>query len=145
VGIYGYCAIRGCEARASELVGGVALCEADRKRLATAFQEAGVTRPYGEVVYYVTWRGSSLVKIGTSTRLRTRLHSLSSGSRGRAILAAVEPGSFALERRRHREFRDLRKPGTELFRIAPLLTEHIREIRTDPGWLLLSGVGEEWT
>ena len=145
-----WCGLRGCE-DIGELVGGIPLCPNHQGILKGAFKaeflaETNVgPRQFREVVYYTTWPDADVVKIGTSTRLRTRMHGLSSGLKGRARLLVVEPGSFALERKRHREFKAVRKSGTELFRLVPLIQEHIDNLRRQwPNWLELSGVGDEW-
>lgn len=91
------------------------------------------------VVYYVTWRGLGVVKIGTSTKLSHRLLHLNKQSRSPMVLAA-EPGGHKLERARHKEFGSLRQLGsdgssTELFRNCPALEDHIRAVQREyPHW-----------
>lgn len=76
------------------------------------------------VVYYVEWGKGDRVKIGTTVHLRQRLYRLKGD--GGASLLAVEPGSYALERERHRQFAGARIRG-ELFRRTGELEQHIRE------------------
>lgn len=141
--IFGYCAIRGCDDHAAELVAGLALCRRHVDLLASALKTP--VNFFREMVYYVGWRDSGLVKIGTTTRMRTRMHALSSGPKGRAHLLAAEPGSYSTERTRHRAFRSARKTGTELFQLTPQIHECIDGLRKVwPHWLDMSGVGPEW-
>lgn len=84
--------------------------------------------PKGSVVYYICWRGRDEVKIGVTQNIEKRAQVLST-QRSRAIVMATEPGGYALERRRHRQFASLRLAGTELFRYAPVLAEHIDALR----------------
>lgn len=55
------------------------------------------------VVYYM--RLGSLVKIGWSTNIRTRMDNLT----GQGVMA-LEPGGSELEHRRHKQFADLHNP-----------------------------------
>jgi len=139
----GYCAIRKCDRRATEVVAGIALCRQDRELL-----EHGLKTPpklFREVVYYVTWPGADYLKIGTSSAIIPRLRALSSTARGRACMLVGEPGSFSVERKRHREFKMSRRLGTELFQLSPQITEHIDRLRSAwPTWAELAGVGPEW-
>lgn len=86
------------------------------------------------LVYYA--RIGDYIKIGFSTRLRSRLNSLRVDE-----LMAVEPGGYDLEQMRHVEFDadriDLRR---ENFRPSDHLLEHIAAIRTQhdlPHWAKL--------
>lgn len=83
--------------------------------------------PIREVVYYIRW--GDRIKIGTSKRLAERLRSLYHDE----VLAA-EPGSIALERRRHEQFREYRIAGQrEWFSSAPALLFHINTVRDQFG------------
>lgn len=75
----------------------------------------------GPVVYYV--RIGNRVKIGTSVNLPDRLSTINPEE-----VLAVEPGDIRTERRRHREFANLRTHG-EWFRYEEPLTQHIEQIR----------------
>jgi hypothetical protein len=139
----GYCAIRGCDRRAAELTAGIALCRPHCETLSSALKTP--PKLFREVVYYATWTGENSIKIGTSSAIVPRLRALSTGHKGRARVLAAEPGSFSIERKRHREFRVARKPGTELFRATPQIMNHISRIRADwPTWAELAGIGTEW-
>jgi HNH endonuclease len=70
------------------------------------------------LVYYVRLNG--LIKIGTTTQFRRRMHSL-----GAEEYLAVEPGTYALELKRHHEFAAYRVEGSgELFKPATELLAH---------------------
>lgn len=75
-----------------------------------------------DVVYYM--RFGNLIKIGTSGVLQTRVRVLKPDE-----LLAIEPGSYPLETKRHRQFAGFRARG-EFFYPAPVLMEHIKKIRT---------------
>jgi hypothetical protein len=85
------------------------------------------------VVYYIGDPGRSLVKIGTTTRLRARFAAVAAAHR-RCVLLATEPGTYPLEMRRHRQFKTLRYNG-EWFRKAPVLMEHVGRLRIQYGIL----------
>ncbi len=76
------------------------------------------------VVYYLQ-RSNGDIKIGTTIRYPDRRTQL--GQRhGPLVLAALEPGYFALEAHRHRQFADLRvDPIAEWFRPGDDLIDHI--------------------
>lgn len=98
----------------------------------------------GPVVYYV--RRSHLIKIGTTTRLHTRMNALMPDE-----ILAIEPGDWRLELERHRQFKVLRAtPGGEYFYPSPELRDHIAEVRAahgspPPGLPRLSGASRDWT
>jgi len=72
------------------------------------------------IVYYV--RFGDRVKIGTTVNLRQRLMSLPHDE-----VLVTEPGSYALERKRHKEFASSRiTPRGEWFAYDDALKEHIR-------------------
>ena len=74
------------------------------------------------VVYYI--RRGEFVKIGTTIRLKDRMHALAPDE-----VLAVEPGSYQLERRMHRRFAHLRAPFMrEYFRMDPELLTHIAKV-----------------
>lgn len=82
------------------------------------------------VVYYA--RVDGYIKIGTTLDVRTRMIQL----RAECVLA-TEPGSFELERRRHRQFRLSKAPvGTELFVETEELVAHIRSLQMTRAELL---------
>jgi hypothetical protein len=70
------------------------------------------------VVYYI--RFGDRVKIGTTNRLTQRLYAIPHDE-----VLATEPGSYALERERHTQFREDRVIG-EWFQMSPRLMEHIK-------------------
>lgn len=74
-----------------------------------------------DVVYYM--RFGNLIKIGTSGVLQTRVRVLKPDE-----LLATEPGSYRLERKRHRQFARFRAEG-EFFYPAPELLAHIRKVK----------------
>jgi hypothetical protein len=74
-----------------------------------------------EVVYYM--RFGNLIKIGTTGHLLARIRKLRPDE-----LLAVEPGSYPLEKTRHREFARYQAEG-EYFYPAPVLMGHIRKVR----------------
>jgi len=150
----GFCALRGCDNRAAALIADLAFCQRHIDLLTAALKTTVITEaspreiyiaPFREVVYYIGWPGFDKIKIGTSTRLRNRLATLSNGPKGKAHLLVIEPGSYSTERSRHRQFRSSRILGTELFRATPQISNHIGDLRARwPHWLEMSGVGEEW-
>lgn len=76
------------------------------------------------VVYYLQ-RTSGDIKIGTTVRYPERRTQLAR-RHGQLVLAAIEPGYFALEAKRHRQFADLRlDPIAEWFRPGEDLVDHI--------------------
>jgi hypothetical protein len=87
----GFCAIRGCENRAIEVVAVIALCRGHRDVLEHALKTP--PKLFREVVYYAAWPLTDQVKIGTSIRLVSRMKNLSTEARGRVSLMVVEPGS----------------------------------------------------
>jgi hypothetical protein len=97
------------------------------------------------VVYYIGNPATQLVKIGCTTNLRRRFYSHAAEFPGLKLLA-TEPGSFAEETARHRHFASLRSPlgrHREWFKRAPLLMEHVTELRLKYG-LLMAGGGQLW-
>ena len=95
------------------------------------------------VVYYLGDPDTQLVKIGTTKKLRTRVRKIRDRGRPRVLLLATEPGWYALERLRHKEYArwnvDLGTGEREWFTKAPLLMRHITETRYRhgilcPGW-----------
>lgn len=80
------------------------------------------------VVYYV--RIGDHVKIGTSTNLKMRLSQLRLDAD--AVLA-TEPGSYELERQRHREFDAERIGRREDFNPSRRLLAHIETVRAEHG------------
>lgn len=96
------------------------------------------------VVYYLGDPVSQKIKIGTTRNLVSRISTHRSQFPG-ALLLATEPGDIEQERRRHREFRQLRvPPGREWFRRVPVLMEHVGAIRKKWGILSTGGVLSSW-
>lgn len=94
---------------------------------------APVALSSGAVVYYMGDPPAQVVKIGTTTKLRSRWISLRA-LKPELLLLAIEPGSYDLERHRHRQFRHLRVAGTrEWFRKVPQLMDHVSEVRAKHG------------
>lgn len=84
------------------------------------------SEPYKDVVYYI--RVDSLIKVGTTCRIRQRL----AGYPPHAILLATEPGGQELEGQRHQQFRSDLASGREWFRPSVALIEHINSLREQP-------------
>jgi hypothetical protein len=111
--------------------GGVPLCPVHASAVKDALAPPAPPEPApvesGTVVYYITRVDKpGLVKIGTTTQLRTRMMDLA--ARGRPVtLLGTEPGGRDVERQRHAEFADLRQDG-EWFTFAEELHLHIRRI-----------------
>jgi hypothetical protein len=80
----------------------------------------------GSIVYYV--RRGSVLKIGTTKSPKQRFLNLMPDE-----ILAYEPGSFQVERARHRQFSHLRIGGTEHFRIAADLVNWTAEVRGSYG------------
>lgn len=86
--------------------------------------DAGPYDPYADaVVYYVEWNG--LIKIGTTIRLAGRMRSLG------GQLLVTEPGSYAVETERHRQFAASKAAhgGREWFHPTADLRDHIRVLQ----------------
>lgn len=80
-------------------------------------------RVAGVVYYGEAW---GYIKIGTSSNIEARVSDL------RMTLLATEPGSYDVERKRHRQFAEHRKLG-EYFHPAPALMAHIGAVRAEHG------------
>lgn len=97
----------------------------ERKEM-KAFHRLLEDNPDG-VVYYI--RRGEFVKIGTTTRYRSRMQAL----RPDEVLA-VEPGSYSVEDQRHRQFASSQfHPGSEYFRIHDDLISHVVALRAEHG------------
>lgn len=80
------------------------------------------TTVHDPVVYYVQL--GSLVKIGTSTNLRSRMQVVPHEK-----ILAIEPGGLKVEQQRHREFaKHLVDGQREWFQAVPELLEHAKKI-----------------
>ena len=80
-----------------------------------------------DLVYYI--RFGDRIKIGTSSNLKRRLSTLTYDE-----ILAVEPGTQALVRERHREFSVLRIDGQRMwFHDAPALRAHADRLRSEHG------------
>lgn len=75
------------------------------------------------VVYYL--RVGANVKIGFTTDLRQRMHGYPPDSE----LLACEPGDYALEQRRHRQFIHHLRVGKEWFEPSDEVMAHVAEVR----------------
>jgi hypothetical protein len=76
----------------------------------------------GGHVYYI--RRGPFVKIGTTTKLRTRMRDLMPDE-----ILAVEPGSYTLERTLHARFAaDRIAPDCEYFRLTDELRDHVEQV-----------------
>lgn len=145
---YARCAGVRCWDQASTIIADVMLCNSHKQGLRAAFEGLPVPilpeQEAAHVVYYITWRDVDHIKIGTSQNLRNRLRQLKKNGQ-RPRLLALEEGGHQLEAKRHRQFRDLRKPGSELFRPSQVLIDHIDNLkRHNPHWRGLANVGREW-
>lgn len=84
--------------------------------------------PDTAVVYYV--RVGDRVKIGTTVKtVRQRFQGQLPPD---AQVLATEPGSYEVERRRHRQFRHL-QDANEWFHAGPELWSHVAELRKQHG------------
>lgn len=81
------------------------------------------------MVYYCELR-PGIVKIGTTMKLAARMAALHVPVG--AVLAA-EPGSYDLEKTRHRQFADLRITQREDFRVDEALRTHIEDVAAEHG------------
>lgn len=122
-----------CNAHLEALLGALRAREELLDTPPTPAEAAGFRSVANAVVYYLGSRTTGHVKIGTTTRLRSRFMSLTS-VRQEAVLLATEPGGMDAERRRHRQFALLRVGG-EWFRKEPLLMQHVAEVRAAHGIL----------
>lgn len=133
------CAARPCLRPGVETVAQVTLCEHHmslmRQEL-TEVVEVKIKEPRpipNHWVYYAT-NGGDWIKIGTTMDLHKRMAQLST-MRDRWKVLAVEPGSYDQEKRRHRQFKEMRRPGTELFRVNDVLLEHVETVRAEFAYL----------
>ncbi len=83
------------------------------------------------MIYFVR-AGNGLIKIGTTSNIKTRLCTLGSTLKGQLALLATMPGSFAEEHEIHERFDHLRIRGSgnpELFRPESDLLDFIQRMR----------------
>lgn len=100
--------------------------EAEGRRVVETFRKLLDDHP-GGIVYYL--RRGDLLKIGTTTRYDARMRAL----RPDEVLA-VEPGSYALEHQRHREFEACQwSRGSEYFHMSAELKAHVLQLRSQHG------------
>lgn len=90
----------------------------ERLRRDLLFLEAGDQ----EVVYYAKYRDR--VKIGTTTNLRQRMSQIVTVE----LLYGYEPGGLPVERRRHRQFADLRTTVGEWFKDDVRIRAHVNNV-----------------
>lgn len=135
----GPCSAPQCWQRASEVVGGVPLCQmhvcAVTEYLATARRAEDAEPEHKSVVYYISFDEGATVKIGTTTDPRSRFRELGKPRGACPRVIAAEPGGRELELKRHGQFDRLRQGRTEFFQNAPHLIAHMHGlIATRPGW-----------
>jgi hypothetical protein len=95
---------------------------AEKRREVETFRKLLDDNPLG-IVYYL--RRGDLLKIGTTAKYHARMRAL----RPDEVLA-VEPGSYALEHERHRQFSSCRwAAGSEYFHMGDELIAHVRQLR----------------
>jgi hypothetical protein len=100
--------------------------EASAERLA-ALRPGAFGDATDGVVYYI--RRGKYVKIGTTTRLRSRMRDLMPDE-----ILAVQPGSYSLEAQLHARFADIRFASwCEYFTLTPELQEHIDSVLAQHG------------
>jgi hypothetical protein len=98
------------------------------ERLRAAYPQPVAVRPDNPIVYYV--RVGDRVKIGTTIKtVRQRFQGQLPPD---AQVLAIEPGSYELERKRHRQFWRL-QDANEWFHGGPELWEHIAQLREEHG------------
>lgn len=128
-----------CPFNISKVIGGVALCERHEISVKAVILQENPSQL--DVVYYLFSPDLQQIKIGTSCHIRSRIkkHRQTSPS---VIVVATEPGSYALESQRHREFAylcvDAHKIAiqrTEWHYIDNKLLSHIKSIREEFGIL----------
>lgn len=99
--------------------------EAERRMTMDLIALSMDKRPLGEpvnaVVYFL--RVGDKVKIGTTVRLKSRLHGLNPAPGSSVVLTL--PGSYELEAEIHEQFRDERNGGSEWFDLTPRLEQFI--------------------
>lgn len=143
--MHGYvpCSALYCLNASTEWVCSIPVCPGHLAELEERFTVTVTLRrpsqPWPSVVYYVTWPSANSVKIGVTTRLQVRLGELRTAGKMPEVVV-VEPGDRTLERKRHRQFRDIRQRGsdgnrTELFLKTPELEFHMRTLaKENPDW-----------
>lgn len=94
-------------------------------------RQAAIERSAGTAfVYYLDLYGTA-IKIGTSTNVLQRIKSL---RRSTIHLLALEPGGYAVEKMRHRQFsRERHESGLEDFSRSPRLLAHIERLTAKHG------------
>jgi hypothetical protein len=137
MGVFGRCAVRDCEG--SWKMTRVPLCNVHLRHAAWDYQEKIIDPlKYGDegrppdppapksspAVYYI--RMDRRIKIGTTTNLKLRMSAFHAQP---DQLLAIEPGDQTHEHKRHKQFAHLRLGRTELFEIAPDLTDHVATVR----------------
>ena len=109
--------------------------ERERDLAARKQQDVKLNRGEFNVVYYVRMPGD-LIKIGTTSQMAARLRNLTLNV---SDLLACEPGSYDLERQRHKQFMQYQWRNSERFRAAPELLDHVASIRGKHGKPVLAG------
>ena len=114
----------------------------DARAEVTRLEDQLASHPWGSCVYYVTWTGLAVVKIGRTTGLQERLRDFRSWHSSPVQVLVAEPGGRAQEDRRHKQFGHLQAGfrGRETFTLSAELRKHIRELqRQFPRWPEQSG------
>lgn len=91
--------------------------------------DRSATAPRCGVVYYAELR-PGIVKIGTTLNLVSRMSTLHVPP---ASVIAAEPGTYDVEKARHRQFAHLRIGQREDFRVDDVLREHIEALAAEHG------------
>lgn len=99
----------------------LARAAASTEQDATAVAPA-TRKPRKSVVYYVQL--DTRVKIGTTTDIDERMKTYPPHAR----LLATEPGGYALEAKRHRQFNEYLSAGREWFDAGPRLRAHVESL-----------------
>lgn len=103
------------------------LLEEPRRLVPTPLETGGCNPKGGRTVYYLR-REDGAIKIGFSADLNKRMATLAKEF-GPLELLATEPGGYAAELKRHRQFHRFRVTiHQEWFRPAPELLEHIENL-----------------
>lgn len=145
--MHGYvrCAATACWVESARFLADIPVCAEHERRLmvelaanATPVDQQPAT--WTHLVYYAVPRDDTeRIKIGTTVNIHSRMRSLR-----RPRLLVVEPGSFELEKKRHRQFSAHRQNG-EWFRFDSAINAHISWLRREnPLWRQVSDAGHRW-
>ena len=87
----------------------------------------GIALPGATPVVYYLMLSATTLKIGTTGDLVRRVRSLRTDMQ---YVVAVEPGSYEVERQRHKTFAAERLGRREDFHLSDLLSDHIKNLRS---------------